>query len=163
MHRHWRSNWGRPYEAFYAKGHYYTLSGKSPFSRLIYPVAETGGLGVHVTLDISHQARFGPDVVWIDEDDYSFDSSQFDRFVDAIRRYYPDLDPTKLQPGYTGIRPKLAPSGIGVSDFVVNGPKETGIDGYIELLGYRIARTDGGPGNLRVRIRNGCSELTCGN
>lgn len=126
---------GREFRAYYAKGHYYTLSGKSPFSHLVYPIAEEGGLGVHVTLDMAHQARFGPDVVWQCNHDYAFDESRREQFVVAIRSYYPNLDESKLQPGYTGIRPKLAPQGEPASDFVVNGPKETGIDGYVELLG----------------------------
>ena len=83
---------GNAFETHYAIGHYYTLSGKSPFNRLVYPIAESGGLGVHVTLDIAHQVRFGPDVRWIDSHDYTFDDSQRDRFVAAIRAYYPGLD-----------------------------------------------------------------------
>ncbi len=94
--------------AHYAKGQYYTLSGRSPFRRLVYPVAEQGGLGVHVTLDLAGQARFGPDVVWIDGVDYTFDERNRARFVTAIRRYYPALDEARLQPGYTGIRPKIS-------------------------------------------------------
>ena len=126
---------GRDYRTFYAKGHYYTLSGKSPFSHLVYPIAEEGGLGVHVTLDMAYQARFGPDVVWQCGHDYGFDESRRDEFIEAIRHYYPDLDQTKLQPGYTGIRPKLAPQGEPASDFLVNGPATTGYEGYVELLG----------------------------
>ena len=120
---------------YYAKGHYYTLSGRSPFARLIYPVAEPGGLGVHVTLDLAGQARFGPDVVWQDGEDYAFDESGFGAFVTAIRRYYPGLDESRLQPGYTGIRPKLTPEGEPASDFVVEGPRETGVPGLVNLLG----------------------------
>ena len=126
---------GREFHTYYAKGHYYTLSGKSPFSHLVYPIAESGGLGVHVTLDMGYQARFGPDVVWQCRHDYAFDESRREEFVAAIRSYYPDLDESKLQPGYTGIRPKLAPQGEPASDFVVNGPQETGVEGYVELLG----------------------------
>ena len=126
---------GREFRTYYAKGHYYTLSGNSPFSHLVYPIAEEGGLGVHVTLDMAHQARFGPDVVWQCNHDYAFDESRRDQFIAAIRSYYPDLDESKLQPGYTGIRPKLAPQGEPASDFVVNGPEETGLEGYVELLG----------------------------
>ena len=126
---------GRPWYGYYAKGHYYTLTGKSPFHRLIYPIAENDGLGVHVTLDIAHQARFGPDVVWIDDEDYSFDDSRRSEFINAIRAYYPELDEGLLHPGYTGIRPKLRPEGQDAHDFVVNGPTETGILGYFELLG----------------------------
>ena len=120
---------------YFAKGHYYTLSGASPFSRLVYPVAEAGGLGVHVTLDLAGQARFGPDVVWQADDDYAFDESGFERFVAAIRRYYPALDETRLHPGYTGIRPKLAAAGQPASDFVIEGPAEHGVPGLVNLLG----------------------------
>lgn len=118
-----------------AIGHYFTLSGKSPFSRLVYPVAEEGGLGVHVTLDMGGQARFGPDVTWIETLDYSFDASRKDRFVEAIRRYYPGLDEARLQPGYTGIRPKLAGKGMGDSDFRIDGPRDHGVPGLINLFG----------------------------
>ncbi|MCY4656092.1 MAG: FAD-dependent oxidoreductase, partial [Gammaproteobacteria bacterium] len=126
---------GGDYRSYYAKGHYYTLSGKSPFNHLVYPIAEAGGLGVHVTLDMAHQARFGPDVVWTNEIDYDFEEDQFEAFATAIRSYYPDLDESKLQPGYTGIRPKLVPQGEPANDFVINGPQETGHAGYVELLG----------------------------
>lgn len=120
---------------YYAKGHYYTLSGRSPFGRLVYPVAGAGGLGVHVTLDLAGQARFGPDVVWQQDADYRFDESGFARFVAAIRRYYPSLDETRLHPGYTGIRPKLVPAGAPAQDFVIEGPAENGVPGLVNLLG----------------------------
>ena len=122
-------------QGYYAKGHYYTLSGVSPFSHLVYPVAQPGGLGVHVTLDLGGQARFGPDVVWQDDQDYRFDGVDFDAFVAAIRRYYPGLDESRLNPGYTGIRPKLAPPGAPASDFVIEGPADTGVPGFVNLLG----------------------------
>jgi L-2-hydroxyglutarate oxidase LhgO len=120
---------------YFAKGHYYVLSGMSPFNRLVYPVADAGGLGVHVTLDLAHQTRFGPDVVWTDGPDYTFETSNLERFIDAIRRYYPDLDASRLHPGYTGIRPKLGPADAPASDFVINGPERTGVSGYVDLLG----------------------------
>lgn len=129
------SRLGRPVHARYVKGHYFTLTGKSPFSRLVYPVAEDGGLGVHVTLDLAGQARFGPDVVWMDRVDYGFDTADMDKFTAAIRQYYPSLDPLRLQPAYTGVRPRLALAGNLESDFLINGPKEHGIPGYVELLG----------------------------
>ena len=126
---------GRKQQAYFAKGHYYTLSGSSPFKHLIYPIAESGGLGVHVTLDLSGQARFGPDVEWIESVDYGFSYTNKHRFVEAVRRYFPELDEKKLVAGYTGIRPKLVPKGQPAGDFVINGPQETGIPGYVELLG----------------------------
>ena len=121
--------------AYYAKGQYYSLSGRSPFNALVYPVAEAGGLGVHVTLDLAGQARFGPDVVWIDSVDYTFDERNRARFVTAIRRYYPDLDETRLQPGYTGIRPKISGPNEPAADFRIVGPANHGVPGLVHLLG----------------------------
>ena len=126
---------GCPWQGYFAKGHYYALSGPSPFSHLIYPVAEDGGLGVHVTLDLGGQARFGPDVQWTDAACYEFDIAGKDRFVSAIRRYYPALDPARLHPSYTGVRPKLVPQGAPAGDFVIEGPAEHGVPGLVNLLG----------------------------
>jgi L-2-hydroxyglutarate oxidase LhgO len=120
---------------YLARGHYYTLTGKSPFSRLIYPVAETGGLGIHVTLDLAGTARFGPDVQWLDTIDYSFNPDARDRFATAIRRYYPDLDDTRLRPSYTGIRPKLSGPAEPAADFVVQGEGQHGVSGLVNLYG----------------------------
>jgi len=122
-------------QPYFAKGHYYSLSGRSPFRHLVYPVASGGGLGIHVTLDLAGQARFGPDIEWIESIDYSFDDSRRARFAEAIRRYYPALDETHLQPAYTGIRPKLVPKGAPDGDFVIDGPAQHGIDGYVALYG----------------------------
>ena len=88
-----------------------------------------------MTLDLAHQAKFGPDVVWIDRLAYGFDTSSKDDFIKAIRRYYPALDESRLHPSYTGVRPKLAPAGAAAPDFVINGPRETGVSGLIDLLG----------------------------
>lgn len=121
--------------AYYAIGHYYSYSGKQPFSRLVYPVAEPGGLGVHVTLDLAGQVKFGPDVRWIDSIDYAFDESNFDAFVTAIQAYYPGLDPSRLMPDYTGIRPKIAPSSVAFADFEINGEEDHGVPGLVNLLG----------------------------
>lgn len=118
-----------------AIGHYFTLTGKSPFNHLVYPVPEEGGLGVHVTLDLAGQAKFGPDVKWIDEVDYSFDTERKLAFVEAIRTYYPGLDADRLQPGYTGIRPKVAGQGDGFGDFRIDGPRNHGVPGVINLFG----------------------------
>ena len=123
------------YQRFFAKGHYYALSGASPFTHLVYPVAESGGLGVHVTLDLAGQTRFGPDVVWIDGADYDFDTAGRERFVEAIRRYYPGLEEERLHPGYTGIRPKIVPAGAPAGDFVIEGPGQHGVPGLVNLLG----------------------------
>ena len=119
--------------AHYAIGHYYTYSGPQPF-RLVYPTAEQGGLGVHVTLDLGGQVKFGPDVRWIDSVDYTLDDSKRSDFVDAIRAYYPGLDEERLQPGYTGIRPKIDGLG-GAADFLIRGPRDCGVSGRIDLLG----------------------------
>ncbi len=121
--------------AHYARGRYYAYSGPSPFHRLVYPVAEPGGLGVHVTLDLGGQARFGPDVCWIDRIDYSFDDSQREAFIDAIRRYYPALNESRLHPGYTGIRPKITAPGTPAADFRIDGPAKHGVPGLVNLLG----------------------------
>ncbi len=120
---------------YYAKGHYYSYGGKAPFSRLVYPLPEAGGLGVHATLDLSGQVRFGPDVRWVDRVDYSFDDSGRGDFVEAIRRYYPSLDEDRLQPGYTGIRPKIVGPGEPAGDFTLLGPQQHGIPGFVSLHG----------------------------
>lgn len=121
--------------AYYAKGNYFTLTGRSPFSRLIYPVPVPGGLGVHLTIDLGGQARFGPDVEWIDTIDYTVDPSRCDSFYDAVRKYWPDLKDGALQPGYAGIRPKTVPKGAPGQDFVVQGPQAHGVAGLINLFG----------------------------
>jgi len=121
--------------AYYAKGNYFTLSGRSPFSRLIYPVPVPGGLGVHLTIDLGGQARFGPDVQWIDEIDYTVDPARADSFYAAVRKYWPALMDGALQPGYAGIRPKIVPRGAPAQDFVVQGPQTHGVPGLINLFG----------------------------
>jgi len=121
--------------AFFAKGHYFLLRGRSPFSRLIYPVPVPGGLGVHLTLDLGGQAKFGPDVSWIESPDYSFDPGREDSFYRAIRRYWPDLADGALEPGYTGIRPKIVPQGAPAQDFVVQGAETHGVLGLVNLFG----------------------------
>jgi L-2-hydroxyglutarate oxidase LhgO len=120
---------------YFAKAHYYTLSGKSPFGRLVYPVATNAFLGVHVTLDLGGQARFGPDVSWVDNVDYAFDHSREPLFYAAIRRYYPGLRDGQLTPGYTGIRPKISGPQDAAADFLVQGPKDHGVAGLINLYG----------------------------
>ncbi len=119
----------------YAKGNYFTLAGRAPFSRLIYPVPVAGGLGVHLTIDLGNQARFGPDVEWVDTLDYRVDPRRADSFYDAIRRYWPDLPDGALQPGYSGIRPKITPKGAPAADFVLQPPGVHGVDGLINLFG----------------------------
>jgi len=118
-----------------ARGHYYTLSGKSPFSRLVYPVAEAGGLGIHVTLDLAGTARFGPDVQWIDDIDYRFNPAVREKFAAAVRRYFPDLDEARLRESYTGIRPKLSGPGDPAADFLVQAEAHHGMPALVNLYG----------------------------
>jgi len=120
---------------YFAKAHYYALSGKSPFHRLVYPVASNAFLGVHVTLDLAGQARFGPDVSWVDGVDYAFDHSRELLFYAAIRRYYPGLKEGQLTPGYTGVRPKISGPGDAAADFVVQGPRDHRVAGLVNLYG----------------------------
>ena len=134
-----RSIDGMPIErippAYLAKGNYFSCSARSPFSRLIYPVPEPGGLGVHLTLDLAGQARFGPDVEWIDSIDYTVDPARADRFYPAIRRYWPSLPDGALMPSYAGIRPKIVPPAVAVQDFNIQGPRDHGVSGLVNLFG----------------------------
>jgi L-2-hydroxyglutarate oxidase LhgO len=120
---------------FLCKGNYYTLSGRSPFARLIYPVPEQAGLGVHVTIDLGGQCRFGPDVEWIEAIDYDVDPRRAELFYAEVRKYWPDLADGALKPGYAGIRPKLVPAGAPAADFLVQGPAAHGVAGLVNLLG----------------------------
>jgi L-2-hydroxyglutarate oxidase LhgO len=134
-----RSIDGMPIElippAYLAKGNYFSCSARAPFSRLIYPVPEPGGLGVHLTLDLAGQARFGPDVEWIDAIDYTVDPGRAERFYPAIRRYWPTLPDGALMPSYSGIRPKIVPPAVAVQDFLIQGPRDHGVAGLINLFG----------------------------
>jgi L-2-hydroxyglutarate oxidase LhgO len=120
---------------YYAKGNYYSLARRSPFSRLVYPVPEPGGLGVHVTLDLAGQARFGPDVEWVESITYDVHPKRAERFYAAIRRYWPGLPEGALVPGYAGIRPKTAGPGEPAADFLVQGPRAHGVPGLVNLFG----------------------------
>ena len=122
-------------QAYFCRGVYFALAGRAPFSRLVYPVPPPGGLGVHVTLDLAGQARFGPDVEWISGIDYSVDPTRGDAFYAAIRRYWPSLRDGALQPGYAGIRPKISGPEDPACDFVVQGPEIHGIPGLVNLYG----------------------------
>lgn len=117
-----------------AKGNYFTLVGRSPFTRLIYPVPVPGGLGTHLTLDLAGKARFGPDVEWIEKVDYGVDPTRAKLFSAAIRRYWPGLEDGRLQPGYAGIRPKIAPYGAS-QDFMIQDRRSHGVPGLINLFG----------------------------
>jgi L-2-hydroxyglutarate oxidase LhgO len=120
---------------YFAKAHYYTLAGKPPFRRLVYPVASNAHLGVHVTVDMAGQIRFGPDVSWVDGVDYTFDDAREPLFYEAIRKYYPGLKDGQLQPGYTGIRPKISSPKEPAADFMIQGPKDHGVAGLVNLYG----------------------------
>lgn len=122
----------------FAKGNYYTMAtGRVPFSRLIYPVPEEGGLGVHLTLDLGGQGRFGPDVEWLPDGGYDFsvDPRRADHFADRIRQYWPSMPASELVPAYCGIRPKLSGPGQPAADFMIQGPEEHGIAGLVNLFG----------------------------
>jgi len=120
---------------YLTKGNYYALTGKTPFSRLVYPAPTTQFLGVHITIDIGGQARFGPDVEHIDEMNYDVDPRRSDGFYEAVRRYWPGLKDGALHPSYSGIRPRITPPGEPLCDFVVQGPGEHGISGLVNLFG----------------------------
>ena len=122
--------------AWYAKGNYFTLSGRSPFSRLIYPVPQAAGLGVHLTLDMGGQAKFGPDVEWVDSPtDLVVDPRRGDAFYSEVRRYWPALADGALVPGYAGIRPKIHAPGEAACDFAIQGPAVHGVAGLVNLFG----------------------------
>jgi len=120
---------------YFAKGSYFSLAAATPFRHLVYPMPEPGGLGVHLTLDLGGQARFGPDVEWVDSLDYGMDASRADGFYAAIRRYWSGLPDGVLQPAYTGIRPKISGPGEPAADFRIDGPAEHGVPGLVNLFG----------------------------
>jgi len=123
-------------QAYYAKGNYFTLSGKSPFSRLIYPVPEVAGLGVHLTLDLGGQAKFGPDVEWVESaDDLLVNPARGDAFYAEVRKYWPQLQDNALQTGYAGMRPKINAPTEAAADFMIQGPQDHGIAGFVNLFG----------------------------
>lgn len=121
---------------YYAKGNYFTLAGRSPFGRLIYPVPEAAGLGVHLTIDLGGQAKFGPDVQWVGTpDDLVVDPARGLAFYAEVRKYWPALPEGALQPGYAGIRPKISGPGEAARDFLIQGPAEHGVPGLVNLFG----------------------------
>ncbi|OOG70863.1 L-2-hydroxyglutarate oxidase LhgO [Ensifer sp. M14] len=120
---------------YYAKGDYFSHVGKAPFSRLIYPVPVKGALGIHLTLDMAGQARFGPDIEWVDTLNYDVDPAKAASFYAGVRRYFPDLKDGALVPAYSGIRPKIVPPDVASQDFVVQGPGVHGVPGLINLFG----------------------------
>ena len=125
----------QPAGRFFARGHYFAYAGRSPFSHLIYPVPIDGGLGIHATHDMSGALKFGPDVEWIDAIDYGFPTGLEAKFLAAIERYFPGVEPDRLSPSYTGIRPKLAGPGEPPADFAILGPTSHGVPGLVHLFG----------------------------
>jgi len=128
-------------QAYFAKGNYFSLSGKSPFTHLIYPIPEPGGLGVHLTLDMGGQAKFGPDVEWLDIQneghvDYTVDPKRGESFYEAVRRYWPELKDNSLQPDYSGVRAKIVPPNSPAGDFCFNAPQDHGLQGLYNLYGF---------------------------
>ncbi len=121
--------------AWLCKGSYYTLAGRSPFARLIYPVPHKDGLGVHVTVDLAGACRFGPDVEWVERLDYEVDPARAELFYAAVRAYWPDLPDGALLPGYAGIRPKIAGPREPAPDFRIDGPERHGVPGLVNLFG----------------------------
>jgi L-2-hydroxyglutarate oxidase LhgO len=128
---------GTPISIYHAKGNYFALAGRAPFTRLIYPVPESGGqgLGVHLTLDMSGQARFGPDVEWVAAPEFAVNAERASGFYAAVRTYWPALPDGALVPAYAGIRPKLRPPGAAAADFLIRAPEGPGSPGLIDLLG----------------------------
>ena len=128
-------------KAYFAKGNYFSLTGKSPFKHLIYPIPEPGGLGVHLTLDMGGQAKFGPDVEWLEIDeesqiDYTVNPRRGEGFYEAVRRYWPGLKDNTLQPDYSGVRAKIVPPNAPAGDFCFNTPKNHGLEGLFNLYGF---------------------------
>ena len=128
-------------KAYFAKGNYFSLSGKSPFSRLIYPIPEPGGLGVHLTLDMGGQAKFGPDVEWLDIEEesqinYTVDPQRGEGFYAAVRQYWPGLKDGALQADYSGVRAKITPPNAPAGDFYFEGPQQHQLQGLFNLYGF---------------------------
>ncbi|MFU8857953.1 MAG: NAD(P)/FAD-dependent oxidoreductase [Deferrisomatales bacterium] len=120
---------------YLCKGSYFTLARRAPFRHLVYPAPEQAGLGVHLTLDLGGLPRFGPDVEWVEAEDYRVDPGRAGAFAAAVRRYWPGLPAEALQPGYAGIRPKIVGPGEPAADFVVQGPEAHGVPGLVNLFG----------------------------
>jgi L-2-hydroxyglutarate oxidase LhgO len=118
-----------------AKGSYFALRGRAPCQRLVYPMPEPGGLGIHLTLDLAGSARFGPDVEWVERVDYTVNSDRMEKFEQSIRRYWPGLPDGALAPAHCGIRPKLSVPGEPNADFSILGPADLGVPGQLHLFG----------------------------
>lgn len=136
-----------------AKGNYFSMQGRQPFRHLVYPMPEASVLGVHVTLDLGGQCRFGPDIEWIDEINYDVDPRRADVFYAAVRTYFPDLQDDSLFPAYSGIRPKLHGPGAPQPDFIVQGPAEHGVPGLINLYGIESPGLTASPAVAEAVVR----------
>lgn len=123
--------------SYYPAGHYFSYQGKAPFNHLVYPVAGMGSLGIHATLDLGGQMKFGPDLDWRDRLDYTFalDAARLEHFEKSIRDYYPGLQADRLQSGYVGVRPRISGPGVPLADFQIRGPQSHGIEGLVQLFG----------------------------
>ncbi len=135
-----RRRWSVCRKSYFPAGHYFSYQGKSPFSHLVYPVAGAGSLGVHATLDLGGQLKFGPDVDWRERLDYTFDLSPARRshFADSVRDYFPALDADRLQPGYVGVRPRISAPGEPLADFQIAGPESHGMPDWCSFLVSRV-------------------------
>ncbi|WP_431273123.1 NAD(P)/FAD-dependent oxidoreductase [Variovorax ureilyticus] len=141
-------------QAFYAKGNYFTLAGRAPFGRLIYPVPEAAGLGVHLTLDLGGQAKFGPDVQWVDRpDDLMVDPARGQGFYAEVRKYWPGLPDGALLPGYAGMRPKISGPTEAAADFMIAGPADHGVPGLVNLFGIESPGLTSSPAIARQVAR----------
>lgn len=138
---------------YLAKGNYYSLLGKQPFRRLVYPMPVPGALGVHVTLDLGGQCKFGPDIEWVDRLDYEVDPRRADSFYEAVRQYYPGLQDGALVPAYAGIRPKIHGPGEPQPDFMVQGPDVHGVPGLVNLYGIESPGLTASPAVAREVLR----------
>ena len=143
---------------YFSKGNYYALSGRPPFSHLVYPAPADAWLGVHLTLDLGGQAKFGPDQEWLDverpEDiDYTVDPGRSEGFYAEVRRYWPGLADGALQPSYSGVRPKIHGPRDKAPDFRIDGPQLHGVPGLVNLFGIEIAGVDQRAGHRRTRAR----------
>ncbi len=123
------------FQNYFAKGHYFKYSGKSPFSNLIYPVSGQHSLGIHIGFDLAGGMRFGPDVEFVDKIDYSFNESLKNKFIDSISQYWPEINPDKLHPDYTGIRPKITKPNETMRDFSIQTEQDHGVENFINLQG----------------------------
>jgi L-2-hydroxyglutarate oxidase LhgO len=120
---------------YFAKGNYFTLNGKAPFSRMIYPIPGEASLGTHYTCDLGGQARFGPDIEWVNEIKYNVDAARVTNFYSAIKRYWPGIEDRELSPAYSGIRPKIHAAGTKTADFIIQGSSIHGVSSLVNLFG----------------------------